>query len=219
MTSRYIDLSHPIEHEMTTYPGLPGPVISTYLSREESAQRMGTGVAFHIGRIEMVANTGTYVDAPFHFHADGADVAQLPLERLVDVPIVVIRSGGRTANGPEVLSDPGALWGTAVLVHTGWSRHWGTPAYRSGSPYLTRGFAEAVVEANVALLGVDALNVDNVEDLTRPVHHTVLGNGIPVIEHLTNLDRLPDHGARLTVLPAPVHGLGSFPVRAVAVLP
>ncbi|MGQ0775780.1 MAG: cyclase family protein [Pseudonocardiales bacterium] len=218
MTSRYVDLSHPIEHEMTTYPGLPGPVISTYLSRETSAQQLAAGVSFHIGRIDMVTNTGTYVDAPYHFHAEGADVAELPLERLVDVPLVVIRSAGRTAIGPEVLDDPGALWGNAVLVHTGWSQHWGTPAYLSGSPYLTRGFAEAMVEANVAVLGFDALNVDNVEDLTRPVHHTVLGNGIPLIEHLTNLDRLPDQGARLTALPAPVHGLGSFPVRAVAVL-
>ena len=219
MASRYVDLSHLIEHEMVTYPGLPGPVISTYISRAESAQRLGTGVSFHIGRIEMVANTGTYIDAPHHFHAQGADVAQLPLERLVDVPVVVIRARSRTVIGPEVLLDPGVLWGKAVLVHTGWSRHWGTAAYLSASPYLTRGFAEALVDANVALLGVDSLNVDNVEDPTRPVHHTVLGNGIPLIEHLTNLNRLPDHGARLTALPAPVHGVGSFPVRAVAILP
>jgi arylformamidase len=219
MTSRYVDLSHPIQHEMITYPGLPGPTISTYVSRQESAQRLGTGVSFHIGRIEMVANTGTYVDAPYHFHAEGADVAELALQRLVDVPIVVIRAENRAVIGPEMLADPGVLWGTAVLVHTGWSRHWGTTAYLSDSPYMARGFAQAVVEANVALLGVDALNVDNIEDLTRPVHHTVLGNGIPLLEHLTNLDRLPDQGARLTALPAPVHGLGSFPVRAVAVLP
>jgi kynurenine formamidase len=218
MTSRYVDLSHPIEHGMTGYPGLPAPVISTYISREESAQQLGTGISFHIGRIEMVANTGTYLDAPYHFHAGTADLAELPLERLVDVPVVVIRSRSHTAVGPEVLGDPGILWGKAVLVHTGWSRHWGTPAYRSNSPYLTRGFAQAMVEANVVLLGIDALNVDNVEDPTRPVHDTVLGNGIPLLEHLTNLDRLPDRGARLTALPAPVRGLGSFPVRAVAAL-
>jgi arylformamidase len=218
MTSRYVDLSHPIEHGMIGYPGLPAPVISTYISREESAQQLGTGIAFYVGRIEMVANTGTYLDAPYHFHAGAADVAQLPLERLVDVPIVVIRARGRAAVGPEVLDDPGVLWGKAVLVHTGWSRHWGTSVYRSESPYLTRGFAQAMVEANVALLGIDALNVDNVEDPTRPVHDTVLGDGIPLLEHLTNLDRLPDRGARLTALPAPVRGLGSFPVRAVAAL-
>ncbi|MDQ4010113.1 MAG: cyclase family protein [Actinomycetota bacterium] len=219
MTSRYVDLSHPITHEMITYPGLPGPTISTYTSREESAQQLATGVSLHIGRIEMVANTGTYVDAPYHFHADGVDVAQLPLERLVGVPVVIVRASGHAAIGPELLDDASALWGKAVLVHTGWSRHWGTPAYLSGSPYLTRRFAEAMVEANVALLGVDSLNVDNVEDPARPVHHTMLGNDIPLIEHLTNLDRLPDHGTRLTALPAPVHGVGSFPVRAVAVLP
>ena len=219
MASRYVDLSHPIKHGMTTYPGLPGPTISTYTSRAESAQRLAPGVSLHISRIEMVANTGTYVDAPYHFHANGVDVAELPLERLVDVPVVVVRASGRAAIGPEVLGDVGEMWGKAVLVHTGWSRHWGTPMYLSGSPYLTSSFAEAMVEANVALVGVDALNVDNVEDPTRPGHHAVLGNGIPLIEHLTNLDRLPDQGARLTALPAPVHGLGSFPVRAVAVLP
>jgi kynurenine formamidase len=218
MTSRYVDLSHPIEHDMPSYPGLPAPVISTYISRAESAKQLGTGISFHVGRIEMIANTGTYLDAPYHFHAGAADVAQLALERLVDVPAVVIRAIGRAAVGPEVLEDPGVLWGKAVLVHTGWSRHWATQAYLSGSPYLTRGFAQAMVDANVALLGIDALNVDNVEDLTRPVHDTVLGNGIPLLEHLTNLDRLPDRGARLTALPAPVRGLGSFPVRAVAVV-
>jgi len=204
---------------MTTYPGLPGPVISTHISRQESGARLGTGVSFHIGRIELVANTGTYVDAPYHVDADGVDVSGLPLERLVGVPVVVVRASGRTAVGAELLADPSALWGTAVLVHTGWSRHWGTPAYLSGSPYLTGGFAAAVVEANVAVLGIDALNVDNIEDLSRPVHHTMLSHGIPLIEHLTNLDRIPDRGARLTALPAPVRGLGTFPVRAVAVLP
>lgn len=180
MTSRYVDLSHPIQHGMVTYPGLPGPTISTYVSRQESAQRLGTGVSFHIGRIEMVSNTGTYLDAPYHFHAEGADIAQLALERLVDVPIVTIRARDRGVIGPEVLIDPGVLWGAAVLVHTDWSRHWGTTAYLSGSPFLTREFAEAVVEANVAVLGIDALNVDNVEDLARPVHHTVLSHGIPL---------------------------------------
>jgi kynurenine formamidase len=219
MTSRYVDLSHPIKHEMITYPGLPGPVISTYISREESARRMGSGVSYHLGRIEMVVASGTYVDAPYHFHADGADVAQLPLERLVGVPIMVIRASGRTAIGPDVIDNPAKLWGRAVLVHTGWSRHWGTAAYLSGNPYLTQDFAEMMVEANIALLGADSLNVDNIENLSRPVHNTVLGAGIPLIEHLTNLNRLPDDGARLTALPAPIHGVGSFPVRAVAVLP
>jgi arylformamidase len=216
---RIVELSHPIEHGMTTYPGLPGPVISTHISREESAARLGTGVSFHIGRIDLVANTGTYLDAPYHFHADGADLATLPVERLVEVPIVVVRASGRHAVGPDLLGDPSRLAGCAVLVHTGWSRQWGTEAYLSGSPYLTADAARVLVGAGVALLGIDALNVDDTADLSRPVHHGVLGAGIPLLEHLTALDEVPDTGARLTALPPPVRGLGTLPVRAVAVLP
>lgn len=164
-----------------TYPGLPGLTISTYVSRQESAQRLGTGVSCHIGRIAMVANTGTYLDAPYHFHAQGVDVAQLALQRLVDVPIVMIRVRDRGMIGPEVLPDPGVLWGEALLVPPGGRGTGELRAYLSGSPYLTRGFARAVVEANVAVLGIDALNVDNVEDLDRPVRHTVLGHDIHLI--------------------------------------
>ena len=217
MTERFIDLSHEIRDGMVTYPGLPGPRLSTYTSREESAERLGTGVSFDIARIELVANTGTYLDAPYHFHADGPDVAALPLERLVDVPIVVIRAVGVPSVGAALLGDPGRLWGHAVLVETGWSRHWGTPAYLTGSPYLTGDAARVLIEANVALVGIDALNVDDVTDPDRPVHNGLLGAGIPIVEHLTNLAALPDTGgARLTALPAPVHGMGTFPVRAVA---
>jgi kynurenine formamidase len=216
---RIVELSHPVEHGMITYPGLPGPVISTHISRAESAARLGTGVSFHIGAIELVGNTGTYLDAPFHFHADGADLADLPADRLVDVPVVVVRAVGRPAVGPDLLGDPARLAGAAVLVHTGWSRHWGTEAYLSGSPYLTADSARLLVAAGVALVGIDALNVDDTADLARPVHHAVLGAGIPLLEHLTALEELPDEGARLTALPPPVRGLGSLPVRAVAVLP
>jgi len=216
---RIVELSHPVEHGMITYPALPGPVISTHTAREESAARLGTGVSFHIGRIEMVANTGTYLDAPYHFHAAGADLADLPAWRLVDVPVVVVRAAGHQAVGPGLLGDPARLAGAAVLVHTGWSAHWGTAAYLSGSPYLTAGSARALIDAGVALVGIDALNVDDTGDASRPVHNTVLGAGIPLLEHLTALDRLPDTGARLTALPPPVRGMGSFPVRAVAVLP
>jgi len=214
-----VDLSHPIEHGMITYPGLPGPVVSTYVSREESAARLGSGVSFHIGRLELVGNTGTYLDAPYHFHAAGADLADLPVERLVDLPVVVVRAVGWPAVGPELLGDPAGLAGAAVLVHTGWSRHWGSEAYLSGSPFLTAASARVLVAAGIALLGIDALNVDDTADLSRPVHHTVLGAGIPLLEHLTGLDRLPDRGARLTALPPPVRGMASLPVRAVAVLP
>jgi arylformamidase len=215
--SRFVDLSHPIVAGMTTYPGIPGPALSTLVSREESAQRLAGGVSFDIQRLDMVANTGTYLNAPFHLHAEGADVAQLPLERIVDVPIVVVRAQGRIRIEASLLGDPGLLWGTAVLVHTGWSRRWGSDAYLTGSPYLTAGTARALVEANVALVGIDALNIDDIEDRSRPAHHILLASAIPLLEHLTNLDAVPDTGARLTALPAPVRGMGTFPVRAVAV--
>jgi arylformamidase len=215
--SRFADLSHPIVAGMTTYPGIPGPALSTFVSRDESAQRLAAGVSFDIQRVDMVANTGTYLDAPFHLHAEGADVAQLPLERIVDVPIVVVRAQGRIRIEASLLGDPGLLWGTAVLVHTGWSRRWGSDAYLTGSPYLTAGTARALVAANVALVGIDALNIDDIQDRSRPALHILLAAGIPLLEHLTNLDAIPSTGARLTALPAPVRGMGTFPVRAVAV--
>ncbi|MDF3051872.1 MAG: putative metal-dependent hydrolase [Pseudonocardia sp.] len=215
--SRFVDLSHPIVAGMTTYPGIPGPTMRTFVSREESAQRRAAGLSFDLQRVDMVANTGTYLDAPFHLHAEGADVAQLPLERIVDVPIIVVPAQGRTRIEASLLGDPGLLWGAAVLVHTGWSRRWGSDAYFTGSPYLTPGTAQALVEANVALVGIDALNIDDIEDRSRPAHHILLAAGIPLLEHLTNLDAIPGTGARLTALPAPVRGMGTFPVRAVAV--
>lgn len=217
-TGRIVDLSHPVADGMITYPGLPAPRIGVHTDRDTSAARLAGGVSFHIGRIEMVANTGTYLDAPFHYHGDGADCADLPPERLVDVPAVVVRAVGRRSVDTHHLGELGELWGRAVLVHTGWSRHWGSPAYLSAGPYLTGAAARTLVEANVALVGIDSLNIDDTADLTRPAHDRLLGAGIPVLEHLTNLDLLPDTGARLTALPAPVRGLGSFPVRAVAVL-
>lgn len=216
--SRFVELSHPIVSGMTTYPGLPAPEITTYAGREESARRLAGGVSFHIGRIDMVANTGTYLDAPFHFHADGADVSAVPLERIADVPIVMIRASRLPYVDVRLLGDPARLWGAAVLVQTDWSRHWGTAAYLTGSPFLVADAARALVEANVAVVGIDSLNIDDVDDLSRPVHDTLLGAGIPVLEHLTNLGAVPDAGARLIAVPAPVRGMGTFPVRAVAVL-
>jgi arylformamidase len=216
--SRFVELSHPIIAGMTTYPGLPAPQITTYIDREESAARLSGGESFHIGRIDMVANTGTYLDSPFHFHADGPDVADVPLERVADVPIVMIRASRLSCVDARLLGDPGRLWGAAVLVETDWSRHWGTQAYPTGSPFLTADAARTLVDANVAVLGIDSLNVDDVAVPARPVHHTLLGAGIPVLEHLTNLDAVPDTGARLFAVPAPVRGMGTFPVRAVAVI-
>jgi kynurenine formamidase len=216
--SRFVELSHPIIAGMTTYPGLPAPEITTYLDRGESARRLTGGVSFHIGRVAMVANTGTYLDAPYHFHADGPDVSAVPLERVADVPIVMIRASRLPSVGTALLSDPAQLWGAAVLVQTDWSRHWGTAAYFTGSPFLTADAAGALVDANVAAVGIDSLNIDDIENLARPVHNILLGAGIPVLENLTNLAAVPDTGARLIAVPAPVCGMGAFPVRAIAVL-
>jgi arylformamidase len=206
--SRYLELSHPVTEGMVTYPGLPGPRITDHAARGQ----------FHIGRIELVANTGTYVDSPFHYRADGADLATLPVERLVNIAIVVVRAAGRWTVTAAHLGDPADLWGRAVLIHTGWDRHWGTPEYLRPGPHLDGGAARALVEANVACVGIDSVNIDNMTDPDRPVHTMLLGNDIPIIEHLCGLAALPDAGARLYALPAPIVGLGSFPVRAVAAL-
>jgi kynurenine formamidase len=213
-----VDLSHPIVAGMATYPGVAGPRLETVVSRAESAERLAGGASFEIDAVTLVGNTGTYLDAPYHFHADRADIAGLPLQRLVNVPIVVIRGYGLPAVGAADLGDPGRLWGRAVLVHTGWARHWGTPRYLElDCPHLTADAVDALVDANVAVVGIDSLNIDNPTNPRRPAHHRLLGADIPIIEHLTNLDAVPDTGARLTAVPAPVRGMASFPVRPVAV--
>jgi arylformamidase len=213
-----IDLSHQITAGMVTYPGIAGPRLTVVTSRAESAARLGTGASFEIESLTMVGNTGTYIDSPYHYHADRADLAQLPLERLVNVPIVMIRAFGSTAVTAADLGPPDSLWGRAVLVHTGWARYWGTPRYLDlDCPHLTADAVRVLVDANVAIVGIDSLNIDDPGDPSRPAHHGLLGADIPIVEHLTNLDGVPDAGARLTALPAPLHGMASFPVRAVAV--
>ena len=203
---------------MRTYPGLASPQLQTVISRKESAERLGSGVSLEIASINLVGNTGTYVDAPFHFHADRADVAQLPLERLVNVPIVMIRVRDRSEVSADDLGERDQLWGRAVLVHTGWSRHWGTDRYLDfDCPHLRADAVDALVDANVALVGIDSLNIDDPSDVDRPAHNRLLGADIPIIEHLTNLQSVPDAGARLTALPPPARGMASFPVRAIAV--
>ncbi|MGH7530470.1 MAG: cyclase family protein [Gemmatimonadales bacterium] len=217
---RLIDLSHPIESGMITYPDLPAPTISDWLSREQSRERYAAGTTFHIGRIEMVANTGTYIDAPFHRLADGPDIADLALAAVADVPGVVVRAAAAAGRAlePAVFRDVDVR-GRAVLVHTGWDRHWRTPAYGSGNPFLTRAAAVLLVERGAALVGIDSLNIDDPADGTRPAHTLLLEAGIPIVEHLTNLAALPEHGFRLFAVPPPVRGLGSFPVRAFALVP
>lgn len=205
---------------MRTYPGLEPPTLRTVISRADSEQRLGSGVSFEIEALTLVGNTGTYLDAPFHFHGDRADLAALPLERLVNVPIVVIRALDGRAVTAGHLGDPSRLWGKAVLVHTGWSRHWGTDRYLDlDNPFLAPDAVDTLLAGNAAIVGIDSLNIDDPADLRRPAHSGLLGADIPIIEHLTNLHAVPDDGARLIAIPAPVTGMASFPVRAVAVLP
>ncbi len=213
-----VDLSHEIVAGMATYPGIAGPQLQITISRTASAALLRTGVSFEIESLTLVGNTGTYLDAPYHFHADGADLAQLPLERLVNVPIAVVRAFGRPFVTAHDLGDPAELWGRAVLVHTGWARYWGSPRYLDlDCPHLTADAVTALVDANVALVGIDSLNIDDPGDPRRPAHHGLLAAGIPIVEHLTNLELIPDAEARLIALPAPVRAMASFPIRAVAV--
>ncbi len=213
-----MDLSHDIVAGMLTYPGVPGPEIRITTTRTASAARLTSGASFEIESLTLVGNTGTYVDAPYHYHADRADVAELPLERLVNVPIAVVRAVGRTAVTAADLGDPGRLWGHAVLVHTGWARYWGTPRYHElDCPHVTADAVDVLAAANAALVGIDSLNIDDPRDPRRPAHHRLLGADIPIVEHLTNLGSVPDTGARLIALPPPVRAMASFPVRAVAV--
>jgi arylformamidase len=211
-----IDVSHVVAHGTVTYPGLPAPIISDHLSRADSHTRYAPGTEFHIGKIEMIANTGTYVDAPSHRYAAGGDLADLPLESLADLDGLVIRcTDGRRAIDRAAFSTL-ALRGRAVLIHTGWDRHWGTPAYGSGNPFLTRAAAEHLVQSGARLVGIDSLNIDDPANGERPAHTLLLAAAIPIVEHLTGLERLPDSGFRFFAVPVRVRGMGSFPVRAFA---
>ena len=211
-----IDLSHDIADGTVTYPGLPAPVISDHLSRAASRSRYAPGTEFHIGRIDMIANTGTYVDAPWHRYPDGVDLAGLSLESLADLDGLVVR---RPHDARAIDRDAFAglaVAGRAVLIHTGWDRHWGTAAYGVGNPFLTRAAAEHLVREGAKLVGIDSLNIDDPADGTRPAHTVLLGAAIPIVEHLTGLEQLPDTGFRFFAVPVKVRGMGSFPVRAFA---
>ena len=218
---RLIDVSHTVEHGMVTYPGLPAPAIGDWLSRDASRARYAPGTTFQIGRIELLANTGTYVDAPFHRYPDGPDVAAYPLEAVADLEGVVIRATDR-AGGDRALDVPlfggRALRGKAVLVHTGWDAHWRTERYGSGHPFLTRAAAQHLAAAGTALVGIDSLNIDDDRDGTRPAHTILLGARIAIVEHLCGLGGLPDAGFRFFAVPLKVRGMGSFPVRAFALV-
>ncbi len=218
MTEDYelIDVSHTIEDGMITYKGLPGPVICDYLSREQSRSHYSEGTEFQIGKIEMVANTGTYLDSPFHRYADGDDLSELNLYSLANLDGIVVRATERAIT-QEVLSGLD-IRDKAILIHTGWAKHWRTDRYFEGHPYLTAEAAEYLVKKRAALVGIDSFNIDDTRDGNRPVHTTLLGNKIPILEHMKGLDRLPENGFRFFAVPAKVKGFGSFPVRAFAIV-
>jgi len=213
-----IDLSHEIEHGMVTYRGLPAPVISDWLSRDASSARYAPGTTFQIGRIDLLANTGTYIDAPFHRYGDGRDVAGYALEHVADLPGIVVRATARQSRAIDAAQfERFEVKGKAVLVHTGWDAHWRTDTYSAGQhPFLTRDAAEHLVKAGAALVGIDSLNIDDDKDGTRPAHTILLGGGVAIVEHMTNLAALPDSGFRFFAVPPRVKGMGSFPVRAFA---
>jgi kynurenine formamidase len=218
--TRLVDLSHPVEAGMVTYPGLPEPTIRAFMDRESSRAHYAAGVSFAIDVIEICGNTGTYLDSPFHRYADGTDLAGLPLDGLVDLPAVRIDATDRTARAIDAEAlRPHDVRGCAVLIHTGFDRHWRTDAYLRDNPFLTRDGAELLVAAGAALVGIDSLNIDDVADPARPAHSLLLAAGIPIVEHLTGLAAVPVGGARFTALPAPIRGTGTFPVRAYATVP
>jgi arylformamidase len=215
--TRLVDLSHTVEHGMITYRGLPAPVISDHLSRADSRKLYAAGTEFHIGKIEMVANTGTYLDSPFHRYEDGDDLSRLALSSLADLEGVVVRaSGGRAVDAS--LFRTVEVAGRAVLVHTNWAAHWGGEQYFAGHPFLTKEAAEFLAQAGARLVGIDSYNIDDTADASRPAHSILLRAGIPIVEHLCNLDALPDSGFRFFAVPVKVKGMGTFPVRAFGLL-
>lgn len=221
---RLVDLSHAVEDGMVTYRGLPPPRVSDYLSREASRAHYGPGTEFQIGRIDMVANTGTYLDSPWHRFADGADLAALDLGSLADLPGVVVRATGMTGRAVGRATVAAAVAdvdvrGAAVLVETGWGdRHWGTERYFDGHPFLAADAAEHLAAAGAALVGIDSYNIDDTADPARSVHTRLLRAGIPIVEHLRGLGKLPLTGFRFSAVPVKVKGMGTFPVRAYAVV-
>ena len=217
---RLVDLSHVIEHGMTTYRGLPAPIVCDYWTREGSAAQFDDGSSFQIGRIDMVANTGTYLDAPFHRYEDGDDLAALDLARLCDLEGMVIRLSHRERIAVEGRDVAGMdVRNKAVLVHTGWDEHWRTDAYFQNHPFLTAEAARLLVQGGARLVGIDSHNIDDTRTRSRPVHSMLLRAGILICEHMTGLAQLPDSGFRFFAVPPKITGMGTFPVRAFAEFP
>ena len=213
----FVDISHTVEHGMITYKGLPAPVISDFLSRENSRSHYDEGTEFHIGKIDMVANTGTYLDSPFHRYARGKDLAQLELSSIANVDGIVIRSSER-AIAEQVLAGIDVK-DKAVLFHTGWDQHWRTETYWNGQhPFLTESAANHLAKGGAAIVGIDSYNIDSTTEGKRPVHSILLGHDIPVVEHLCGLGELPDSGFKFFAVPVKVRNFGTFPVRAFAIV-
>ncbi len=217
--SAFVDLSHTIENGLVTYKGLPAPILCDYLSREDSRKFYAPGTEFQIGKIEMVANTGTYLDCPFHRYEHGQDLAQVGLESFTDLDGVVIRADYRQslAVGVEHFKAK-EIRGRAVLVQTGWAEHWNTERYYENHPFVTEEAALYLKACGVTLVGIDSHNIDDTRGRTRPVHSTLLGADILIVEHLCNLPQLPDEGFTFSAIPPRFKGVGTFPVRAMAKL-
>ncbi len=216
---RYIDVSHPIEHGMRTYPGMPVPVISDHMTRVDSREHYSEGTEFYVGRIELVANTGTYVDSPFHRFEKGTDLCDLPLDSVADLEGIVIRyplASGRAVNQECIASHN--VRGKAVLIHTGWDTYWQDNHYFTGHSFLTKDAVDFLVREGARLVGIDSLNIDDTDDLTRPAHTHLLHANIPIVEHLCNLQNVPDSGFRFFAVPVKIRRFGSFPVRAFCIV-
>ena len=212
---KYIDLSHTIFDGLVTYKGLPAPIICDYLSREQSKANYEPGTEFQIGKIEMVTNTGTYIDCPFHRFAHGKDLSEIELERFADLEAITIKAENAIEIGKDYFTGK-EIRNKAVLVYTGWAKHWNTPQYFENHPYLTADAAEYLKECNVKLVGIDSHNIDDTRGKSRPVHTILLGAEILISEHLCNLDKLPESGYKFNAVPPKFKGLGTFPVRAYA---
>jgi len=215
---KLIDLSHTVEHGMVTYKGLPAPIISDYWSREDSQAHYEQGTSFHVGKIEMVANTGTYVDSPFHQYADGKDLSRLALSSVAHLNGIVFHADPTKRPINKDLFGNKDLKAKAILIHTGWDKYWATDNYFKDHPYLTRDAAEYLRDSGARLGGIDSLNIDDTSDGQRPAHSILLRTDIPIVEHLCSLSELPDEGFTFYAVPVKIKGFGTFPVRAFAIV-
>ena len=216
--TQFVELSHVIEDGMITYTGLPGPVIRDHMSRKDSESHYSDGTTFQIGTIEMVANTGTYIDAPFHRYAAGTDLSGLEMASIANLDGLVFKVDQGKRSIEKDVFDNDNIKNKAVLICTGWDRYWRTDVYFENHPFLTRDAAEYLTSSGAALVGIDSLNIDDTADGTRPAHSILLKAGIPIVEHMCRLDTLPHEGFKFFAVPAPVKGMGSFPVRAFAMI-